>query len=156
LLGDKPEELRHLLDASTDPESEEVPVDTFGETREQQILVIEDNVWEARLMRRLFESRKRFEVIEAYSAADALAEIQHSKPDLIVLDLLLPDIDGEHLLSTLRVDPQARKIPVVIVTGKELTPAERAQVAKSVDSIWFKSTLERSTLLSHIENLLSE
>ncbi len=156
LLGDKPEELRHLLETSTDLESEEVPVDTFGETREQQILVIEDNVWEARLMRRLFESRKRFEVIEAYSAADALAEIQHSKPDLIVLDLLLPDIDGEHLLSTLRVDPQTRKIPVVIVTGKELTPAQRAQVAKSVDSIWFKSILERSTLLSHVENLLSE
>jgi threonine synthase len=107
-------------------------------------------------MRRLFESRKRFKVVEAYSAADALADLQQTRPDLIVLDLLLPDIDGEHLLSTLRVDPQARNIPVVVVTGKEMLPEERKKVAKQVDSIWFKSTLERSTLLSHVENILSE
>lgn len=156
LLGDKPEEIRHLLESSPESEPDESPVDTFGDMEKQRILVIEDNVWEARLMRRLFESRKRFKVVEAYSAADALADLQQTRPDLIVLDLLLPDIDGEHLLSTLRVDPQARNIPVVVVTGKEMLPEERKKVAKQVDSIWFKSTLERSTLLSHVENILSE
>ncbi len=129
---------------------------SFGRGRRARILLVEDNVWEARLMRRLLESRQRFEVLEVYSSAEALAIIEREPPDLIVLDLVLPDVGGEQVLTRLHADEKTRPIPVVVLTAKELDPETRARLIPQVDSIWSKATLDRSSLLAHIEAILVE
>jgi threonine synthase len=153
LLGDDDAAFQHLT--SPHP-AEERPVAAFGRTRRLHILVVEDNVWESRLMRRLLESRQRFEVLEAYSGKEALELVEQTLPDLILLDLLLPDMSGEQLLAALRTHEQSRNIPVIVITSKELTPEARGQLGAQVESVWDKTTLDRSHLLTYVENLLSE
>lgn len=152
LLGDNAAELHHLV--TEQPAREHRP--KFGDQRRARILVVEDNVWEARLMRRLFESRPWIEVVEAYSAADALTRVAEEPPDLILLDLYLPDEAGEDVITQLQMPGSARQIPVIIISGKELEPDLRARLAATVEAIWDKTTLDRSHLLAYVENLLAE
>lgn len=133
----------------------EVP-DVFGLARRPRILVVDDNVWESRLMHRLFEARQRFEVVEAHSGAEALAAIEQATPDIIILDLKLPDISGERLLEILRDREDTCGVPVVVVSARDIDSGLRAQLAAHADSIWSKGMLDRSSLLAHIETILPE
>lgn len=130
---------------------------TFGEGTQQHILVVDDYEPEARLLRRLLETRPRYKVFEAHSGASALEIAEKFAPDLILLDLMLPDIDGERLLAMLRMRDETRDTPVIIVTAKDdIAPELRARLTPNVDSIWSKSLLDRSSFLAHIESILPE
>lgn len=72
------------------------------------------------------------------------------------IDLMLPDIDGERLLETLRANDETRDIPVMVVSAKDMDPTLRAQLAAQTDSVWTKGALDRSSLLAHVETLLPE
>ncbi len=120
------------------------------------ILVVDDHVTDARLLHRLFEANHRFEVTEAYSAAEALAAIEQAVPDLIILDLTLPDITGEQLLGLLRQREETRAVPVVVVSARDIDSTLRAQLATQAESVWSKATMDRSSLLAHIETILPE
>ena len=152
VLGDQPAELAQLL--SKTPVEE--PAEAFGAGGYKHILVIEDNVWEARLMGRLFASQPRFAVTEVYSANDAWAAIKKNPPALMVLDLILPDITGLEFLENLQSQPAGADLPILVVTGKELTIAEKKFLSAQVDSVWPKSTLDRAALLAYVEDLLLE
>jgi CheY-like chemotaxis protein len=128
----------------------------FRQGRRSRILVVDDNTWDARLMRRLFEARQRFEVVEAHTGAEALAAIEKSIPDLILLDLRLPDIDGQELLERLRSRDETRNVPVIVISAKDIEPDERAQLTSQADSLWSKAMLDRSNLLAHVEAILPE
>jgi threonine synthase len=150
-LGDDVSELEELV-----PHPSERALESFGQGRQSRILLIEDNVWESRLMRRLFESRQRFEVVEAYTGADALKILEQGLPDLIIMDLLLPDTAGEQLIARLRAEERTRSVPIVVLTAKDLSHAARAELGALVDSVWLKATLDRNSLLAHIETILPE
>jgi len=137
-------------------ESAGQPIDGFGQARRPRILVVDDNIWESRLMHRLFEARQRFEVVEAHSGAEALAAIEGTVPDLIILDLKLPDVNGEQLLETLRTRDETREVPVVVVSAKDIDPMLRSKLIAHADSIWSKGMLDRSSLLAYIETILPE
>lgn len=128
----------------------------FSHRREQRILVIDDYEPEARLIRRLLETRPRCRVFEAHSGAEALALIEQVPVDLIILDLVLPDIAGEKLLVVMRSREHTRSTPVIVVTAKdELDVQTRAQLVSNVESIWSKSVLDRSSFLSHVDAVLA-
>ncbi|MBN1978900.1 MAG: pyridoxal-phosphate dependent enzyme, partial [Anaerolineae bacterium] len=141
---------------STPNQSDQHPLETFGQDQRPRILVVDDYVTDARLLRRLFEANHRFLVTEAHSATEALNAIGEKAPDLIVLDLILPDINGEELLSMLRQRDETCNVPVVIVSAKDITPSLRTQLAVQVDSVWSKAVLDRNSLLAHVETILSE
>jgi threonine synthase len=131
-------------------------VTDFGMDDRPKILVVDDNIWDARLMRRLFEARQRFAVIEANNAQQAWNKISGEFPDLIILDLMLPGTQGEELLAQFRADPGLRNVPVIIVSAKEIEPAIRADLTSHADSIWSKTMLDRNSLLTHVEKLLTD
>jgi CheY-like chemotaxis protein len=135
---------------------EETSLETFGQDQRPSILVVDDYVTDARLLRRLFEANRRFRVAEAHSATEALQAIEKTPPDLIILDLILPDINGEELLDMLRRRDETREIPIVVVSAKDINPVLRAQLAAQVDSVWSKAVLDRSSLLAHVETILPE
>ncbi|MFL7790514.1 MAG: pyridoxal-phosphate dependent enzyme [Anaerolineae bacterium] len=141
---------------STSNQSDQHTLETFGQDQRPCILVVDDYVTDARLLRRLFEANHRFSVTEAHSATEALNAIDEKAPDLIILDLILPDINGEELLSMLRQRDETSKVPVVIVSAKDITPGLRTQLAAQVDSVWSKAVLDRSSLLAHVETILPE
>jgi CheY-like chemotaxis protein len=132
------------------------PVADFGDNDRLRILVIDDNVWDARLMRRLLEARQRYEVLEAHTAGEAMRAVSSYVPDLIILDLMLPDTNGEELLQTLHANEETKKVPVIIVSAKDIEPQLRAQLALHADSIWSKGALDRNSLLAHVETILTE
>jgi CheY-like chemotaxis protein len=85
-----------------------------------------------------------------------LNAVEEQSPDLIVLDLILPDINGEELLGMLRQRKRTQDVPVVVVSAKDISPRLRAQLAAQVDSVWSKAVLDRSSLLAHVETILPE
>lgn len=153
VLGD---EVAEVTIADAEALTKVQPLEKFGKSERPRILVIDDNIWDARLVRRLFETRQRFDVIEAHSAEEGIHIAQTSSPNLIILDLILPDQSGEEVLDFLHTQPSTRHIPIVIVSGKELEPDDQAQLEIQADSVWSKGTLDRNRLLSHIETILTE
>ncbi len=143
------------VEAEADQDSQ--PVKTFGRRQERaHILLVDSHPHETRLMRRLFESRQRFNVLEASTGASALEAVKDIIPDLIILDLNLSDMDGEQLLSILRMHDDTRNTPIIIVSARRISPEMRARLAVHVDSIWSKSTLDRSNFLAHVETIFPE
>ena len=155
VLGDEFELPKMQSVASRSPDT--FPTVMFGQAQQRRhILVVDDHVSDARLMRRLCESNQRFRVTGAYSGKDALAALEQSTPDLIILDLMLPDVRGEQLLKELRQREETRDVPVVVVSARDIGPRLRTQLAAQADSVWSKAMLDRSDLLAHIEAILTE
>jgi CheY-like chemotaxis protein len=85
------------------------------------VLYIEDNAVNLRLVSRIFERQGGVRLIPALLGELGL-ELARERPDLILLDLNLPDIGGEEVLTRLRADPETRDIPVVVLSA-DATPA---------------------------------
>lgn len=119
------------------------------------VLVIDDNRRDARLVRRILESTKRYQVIEAYTAEEGRKLIQEQPPRLVVLDVLLPDLNGLTLLEELRNDEAFTNIPVVVLTAKELTADEKAGFERLKCSIWYKLQLDRQQLVDHVDKIVN-
>jgi len=150
------EEDASRLSPAMAPSPETSPHPSFGLETQVRILVVDDYEPEARLIRRLLETRPGFQVFEAHSGAEALALAEQVPPDLIILDLVLPDISGDKLLVLLRTREPTRETPVIVVTAMDdMDVNMRAQLTSNVDSIWSKSVLDRSSFLSHVEALLA-
>ena len=83
----------------------------------EKILIVDD---ESDLLKLLDFSMRGagFETVLARNGKDALALARQQKPDLILLDLMLPDIQGIDVCRTLKVDPVTRSIPIIMVTAK--------------------------------------
>jgi len=90
----------------------------FGE-RVETILIIDDDRDFVGFLARLLEDRVRpYRVLAAYRGSDGLELIRRHKPDLVFLDLVMPDMDGVEVLRCMRSEPDLRHIPVVIVSGR--------------------------------------
>ena len=83
----------------------------------RHILCIEDEPEMIELVRLILE-RKGFRVTGAIGGMKGLEAVKKEKPDLILLDLMMPDIDGWEVYRQMKADPNLAKIPVVIVTAK--------------------------------------
>ena len=98
------------------------------------VLVVEDNAMNRKLMRDILEIR--FEVLEAYSAEDAVSVLQERRPDLILMDLQLPGMDGLTLIRQLKQDPATCEIPIVAVSAHAMKHnIEQALTAGCVEYI---------------------
>ena len=136
-------------------DSEELKL-AFGNNGRPSVLIVDDNVWDARLLRKLIEARERFEVIETHSAKQAMNIITQTSPNLILLDLVMPEISGLELLENIRANSSTHGIPVIIISGLELPLEKRDQIIEDVDSYWSKGTLDRNNFLAHVESLLTQ
>jgi CheY-like chemotaxis protein len=115
----------------------------------RSILVVDDD----KDMREAIQSVLDFEgwtVGTAASAEAALASINANPPALIMLDLIMPEMDGFEFLDQLRHNPRWKDIPVVIITGKDLTAEERQRLDGRVASIISKSGFAHKDLLDEI------
>jgi CheY-like chemotaxis protein len=85
-------------------------------TRMPTILVVDDHAGTRKPLVRLLQL-EGYAATGACNALEALAMAQHSPPDLILLDVMIPPMDGLTFLMRLREDPAAREIPVIVVSG---------------------------------------
>ncbi len=119
-----------------------------------RVVIIEDNPLERRLARRLLESDGSFQVIEAVDGREGLKAIFEHRPDLVILDLMLPEMDGLTVLQALQGDEYLREIPVIVVSAKELTQAERDQLRSHTHSVMEKGAFDREEFLYVVHNIL--
>lgn len=84
------------------------------------ILVIEDQEDNRRIMRDLLTS-KGYEVIEALNGLDGVKTAEASRPDLILMDIQLPGMDGYEATRRIKANPEIRKIPIIVVTSYALS-----------------------------------
>ena len=84
-----------------------------------QILVVEDNERNMKLVRELLEATG-YRAIEAATGSQALELAREHRPDLVLMDIRLPDIDGVEALSRLRADDRTASIPVLAVTAQAM------------------------------------
>ena len=95
-------------------------------------------------------------ITEAESGAQGLSRARLDKPNLIFLDLILPDINGFQVLRQLKADPLTRNIPVVIFTSMPLTEAESHEFASESAAILSKADITHDILHSMVRNLIPE
>jgi CheY-like chemotaxis protein len=94
-------------------------VDQIGHVR--RLLVVDDDLPFCQLVERMLEACKRdMRVRRAYSGTDALLALRTEPPDLMLLDLALPGMDGFQVLEQMRLDPQISDVPVLLVTATNL------------------------------------
>jgi signal transduction histidine kinase/CheY-like chemotaxis protein len=118
------------------------------------VLVVDDNPDDRdRLARSLRSSG--FEVVEAENGAVALDVLADQRPDLVILDLMMPVMDGFEFMATFKADPANLDIPVVVVTAKDLTSEERSQLMASVTSVMQKSDGAVLDILTQVREVLS-
>ena len=119
------------------------------------IMVVEDDTATREMMRRQLE-KGGWQVTEAGNGRKALETIEAAPPGMIILDLMMPEMDGFEFVHQLRKQPQWRSIPVIVVTAKELTEADRQQLNGYVERIFEKGSYDRQTLFTEVHHLLSE
>ncbi|KAB2902616.1 MAG: pyridoxal-phosphate dependent enzyme [Anaerolineae bacterium] len=117
------------------------------------IVVIDDNPHDSRLIRRLLQSHKNYRVFEANNPIDGLDLVRHRKPDMIVMDLTMPDMDGFNMLNALKSDPETANIPVMVISAKTLSPNDRERLSKA-HSIWQKGNFNTRELVDRVVEVL--
>lgn len=93
------------------------------------VLVAEDDKIIRRLARHILE-RAGFEVDEAADGLEALAQIEKKKPDLLLLDIMMPHMNGYDVCTTLREQEETADLPIVIITAK----TEKHAIQKGIDA----------------------
>jgi threonine synthase len=124
------------------------------DVRLRKVVVVDDDPNAIRLIRRILQARGGFDISEISESTKAVEFIREQKPDLVVMDLMMPDLDGFGLLEHLKKDPDLANIPVVVVTAKELVPEERRRLNGMIRRLLQKGTFLDDELLSEINKAL--
>ena len=119
----------------------------------KRILVIEDQLDNRQILRDLLTSAD-FEVIEAVDGETGLAAAATQKPDLILMDIQLPGLDGYEATRRLKADAALHAIPVIAITAYELNEAEDKARAAGCDAYMAKPISPRQ-LLAKVREYLS-
>jgi CheY-like chemotaxis protein len=101
-----------------------------GDSGEFDVLVVDDDE-DSRRVATQFLSDARVHVRESADGESALLEMRRRSPDVVVLDLMMPVLDGFGVLATMRADPVLSSVPVVVLTAKSLSDAERQLLSRS-------------------------
>ncbi len=118
--------------------------------RVKRVVIIEDDPDAARLLRRILQARGQYQIFEANNGRAGLDLIHHEHPDLILLDLMMPELDGFTLLEIVKKEETLQNVPVIVVTAKDLTPDERRRLNGQVESLLQKGSFMEEDLLEDI------
>jgi len=141
-LNDKPEE--GLFSALEPVTSERFP----------RVAIIDDTPDARRLIRRILQSQGNFTLFEASNGREAIELAKNELPDLIILDLMMPEIDGFSVLDVLKDDERTAMIPIIVVTAKELSTNEKARLSGRIHTLMQKGEFMNDDLLDEVTSLL--
>ena len=120
-----------------------------------RVLIIDDNEIERYALRQ-FLSTSRYEVIEAIGGYEGLRLARQARPDVIFLDLMMPDVHGFEVLKMLKAIEDTRCIPVVLFTSQRLENESDRERAAAADALLLKSDLSRDTVIDTMHRVCGE
>jgi CheY-like chemotaxis protein len=133
----------------------ELAVAEPGATRGQRLVVyIEDNLPNLLLIRRIFSRRPGIHVVTATDGRLGLGVVRDQRPDLVLLDLNLPDISGQEVLARLRADPRTSDVPVIVLSA-DASPGQIARLLAGGAHGYVTKPLEVRKLLAAVDAALA-
>ena len=119
-----------------------------------RVAVVDDSPEARRLIRRILQSQGDFEIFEAVDGREAIDLVTREHPDLVILDLMMPEVDGFAVLDALRSKPDTANIPVIVATAKELTVDEKARLQGQIQSLMQKGDFLNDEFLEEVRSLI--
>ncbi len=117
------------------------------------LLIVEDNEAATLQIRSILEE-ENYSFLMASSGMEAIKILEHNVPDAVILDLMMPEIDGFQVLKHLRLSATTQKTPVLVLTAKELTKQDRERlVYNDVQELIQKGSVNKDQLLNAINGL---
>lgn len=131
-----------------------IPVEVAGRAR---ILIVDDDEEFALAAKRAFAPyADRYEAMTCADGVDALIRIGQTPPDLIILDMVMPKMDGLQVCKVLRARPETRRIKVIAVSGKKLAVSERRLEEAGIDAFLRKPVDIAELIQTAVSLLVSE
>jgi len=119
--------------------------------RVNKILVVDDDPVIIKLLQNIL-SAENFQVIAASDGLDAMTQVREHKPDLIVLDIMMPKINGYDVCRNLKFDSPYKDIPIILLTARdrEIDP----RIGRMIGVDYMRKPVDRRALLSRIKQVL--
>jgi CheY-like chemotaxis protein len=118
------------------------------------VLVIDDDPNAREIVTRQLDQAGPYRIVTASGGQAGLDRIAAAPPDLIILDLMMPEVDGFSVLDALDRQPHTRDIPVIVLTAKDLTAHERDLLRQRVSGLLMKGQTPHDQLLGKVRALL--
>jgi threonine synthase len=122
--------------------------------RYSRVAIVDDHPHVRLLIRRILQAQGKYELFEAEDGKSALQMIGAEKPDLIILDLMMPELDGFSVLDALRANPATASIPVIVITAQELTAKEKERLEGQIQALMQKGDFVSEELLDEVRSLI--
>ncbi|MEA3241589.1 MAG: ATP-binding protein, partial [Pseudomonadota bacterium] len=119
------------------------------------VLIVDDEPFAVDLERKIV-AEMGLEVRTAFSGREAIAKLQEKAPGLVVLDLMMPEIDGFQVAEYMKSEGRLRQIPIIVVTAKDLDPQEIIQLKNQVNKVIKKGVNMRDLLLSEVDKWFAQ
>ena len=119
------------------------------------VLLVDDNADDALLIKRLLETRKSYRVYHVTDGEAGLAAARERLPDLIVLDLTMPRLNGFEVLAALRSDPATHAIPVIVVSAKDISAAEQQWLTAQASALYQKGSLPTRAFVEQVVEVIN-
>lgn len=143
------------------PPKEETPEDgllaalnNVAPDRFPRVAIVDDTAEARRLIRRILQSQGNYTISEATNGREGLELIQRELPDLVILDLMMPEMDGFAVMDALRARPETANIPVIVSTAKELTPQEKNLLSGQIQALMQKGDFLNDEFLEEVRSLI--
>jgi len=156
-LGHEPIDVIHQgqpKSSDTSPELTDTKEESVASPMQHTVIVIDDNPHDLRLARRILEADGTYHVIEADTGRDGLKAVYKYHPDLVIVDLLMPDMDGFTIIDAIQDDTHLSDIPIIVYSAKDISQDERERLQHRIRSIQRKSSLDRQGFLDMVSDEL--
>jgi signal transduction histidine kinase/DNA-binding response OmpR family regulator/HAMP domain-containing protein len=121
--------------------------------RPTRVLLVDDDKDQRERLRGWLEG-EQWAVQESGNGREALTRLQADKPDVILLDLMMPEMDGFAVVAALQKEPRWRDIPVIVITARDLDAKDRERLNSGVQSVLVKETFRPADLVERIRRLV--
>ena len=121
----------------------------------RKILIVDDER-DIVVILKLALEKEGYEVVEAYDGIEALEKIAIAKPDLILLDIMMPRMDGYTMKLKLKENSETANIPVIIITGRGLLKEIIKQTEDAAISAYLEKPFTVATLLNNIKGVFGD
>ena len=132
----------------------EAPAEQPEEEKRLTVMVVDDSITIRKVTQRML-ARNQFGVMLAKDGVDAVAQLQDAKPDLMLLDIEMPRMDGYELAQHIRNDERLRDIPIIMITSRTGEKHRQRAMAIGVNK-YLGKPYQESDLLENINGLLRE
>jgi DNA-binding response OmpR family regulator len=119
------------------------------------VLIVDDDEGTREVIRRAL-IREGWTVREAENGTAGLAELATAKPAVVLLDLMMPEMNGFQLVAEMQKNPAWRRIPVIVITARDLTVEDRARLDSGIETVLMKESFSPASLIERVRQVVSE